>query len=57
MWIDSQYTPDAPVVEYTAALSTPAELKRFASLQKEMIVVAEGRAWRLRGPALPQAAV
>ena len=57
VWIDSEYTPGDLVVEYTAALSAPAELERFASLQKEMIVVAEGRAWRLRGPALPEVAV
>ena len=57
VWLDSEYTFGDPVVEYTAVHSAPAELERFASLQKEMIVVAEGRAWRLRGPALPEAAV
>ena len=57
VWIDSEYTFGDPVVEYTAALSAPAELERFASLEREMIVVAEGQAWRLRGPALPEVAV
>ncbi|MCY3735982.1 MAG: VIT domain-containing protein [Gemmatimonadaceae bacterium] len=56
VWIDSEYISGDPV-EYTAALSAPAELKQFASLQKEMIVVAGGQAWRLRGPALPETAV
>ena len=57
VWIDSEYTPGDPVMEHAAALAAPAELERFASLRKEMIVVAEGQAWRLRGPALPQTAV
>ena len=57
VWIDSEYTPGDLVVEYAAALSAPAELERFASLEREMIVVAGGQAWRLRGPALPQVAV
>ena len=57
VWIDSEHTFGDPVMQYTEALSAPAELKRFASLQKEMIVVAEGQAWRLRGPALPETAV
>ena len=57
VWIDLEYTFGDPVVEYTAALAAPAELKQFASLQKEMIVVAGGQAWRLRGPALPESAV
>ena len=57
VWLDSEYTFGDPVVEYTAVHSAPAELERFASLQKEMIVISEGRAWRLRGPALPQTAV
>ena len=57
VWIDSEYTPGDPVMEHATALAAPAELESFASLQKEMIVVAEGQAWRLRGPALPETAV
>ena len=57
VWIDSEYTFGDPVVEYDAVRSPPAELKPFADLQREMIVVAAGNAYRLRAPALPIAAV
>ncbi len=57
VWIDLEHTFGDPVVEYTAALAAPAELEQFATLQQEMIVVAEGQAWRLRAPALPETAV
>ena len=57
VWIDSEYTFGDPVVEYDAVRSPPAELKPFADLQREMIVVAAGNAYRLRAPALPVAAV
>ncbi len=57
VWIDSEYTFGDPVVEYDTVRSPPAELKPFAALQQEMIVVAEERAYRLRAPALPVAAV
>ena len=57
VWIDSGYTFGDPVVEYDAVRSPPAELKPFADLQREMIVVAAGNAYRLRAPALPVAAV
>ena len=57
VWIDSEFTPGDPVIEYDAVRSPPDELKPFASLQRDMIVVAEEQAYRLRAPALPVAAV
>ncbi len=57
VWIDSEFTFGDPVVEYTAVQSPPAELKSFAVFQRDMIVVAAGQAYRLRGPARPTAAV
>ena len=57
VWIDSEFTPGDPVIEYDAVRSPSAELKQFASLQRDMIVVAEEQAYRLRAPALPVAAV
>ncbi|MCY3761997.1 MAG: VIT domain-containing protein [Gemmatimonadetes bacterium] len=56
VWIDSEFTPGDPVIEYREVRSPPDELKPFASLQRDMIVVAEEQAYRLRGPALPLAA-
>ena len=52
IWIDSAYRFSMPLEEYAAALAAPAELATFASLEQDMVVVADARAYRMR-PSAP----
>jgi len=56
VWVDSAYLPGMLLEEYRPT-DSPRELQNFASLERDMIVVAQNRAFRLQGASLPIAPV
>lgn len=53
VWMDDAYQPGTRIEPYVAAAGQPEELARFAQLGQHMVVVADGRAYRLSGGLLP----